>query len=114
MAGDDETREILLKPDTPKPVAARPTVVDDELDPAVREAATDHVLRVVHPDRREAEVVGMAPADGGVLVGVKVHPRGYLSTAKYALVTVDADGRVVDAKACSGRELRRELEREEG
>lgn len=84
----------------------------DDLDSGRRDAVVDHVLDAVHPDRREGEVVGTAPRDGGLLVGVKVHPRGYLSTAKYALVTLDADGQVVDATACSGRKVRRELERE--
>lgn len=80
----------------------------DELDPDVRETITRHVLREVHPDRLDAEVIDDAATDDGFLVGVKVPPRGYLSTAKYALVTVE-NGRVVDAEACSGKTLRRKL-----
>ena len=78
--------------------------------PAVREAAVDHVLASVHPDRLAAEAVGTAPLSGGTLVGVKAAPRGYVSTAKYALVTVDADGEVLDARGCTGREMREQLD----
>lgn len=80
-----------------------------DIAPAVREAVLAHVLREVHPDRLEAEVLDAAPLDDGHLVGVKAAPRGYLSTARYALVTVDEGGRVVDAEACSRRAIRREL-----
>jgi hypothetical protein len=79
-----------------------------ELPRAARAAALERVLRRVHPDRREAEVVGAVTTDRGHRVGVKVHPKGYLSTAKYALVTV-GEGEVTDAEACTGRELRRAL-----
>lgn len=83
--------------------------MDPTLDPRTREAVVEHVLRAVHPDRLEAEVVDAAPVGDGLLVGVKVAPRGFVSTAKYALVTVDEEGRIVDAEACTGRELRRRL-----
>lgn len=76
----------------------------------VRERVVRHVLREVHPDRVKGEVAGAAPVGGDLRVGVKVHPRSFFSTAKYALATVDEDGRVVDAEACTGRELRRSLE----
>lgn len=76
----------------------------DELPPAVREAVVERVLREVYPDRTEATVVGSTVADGGRRVAVKAHPNGYLSSAKYALVTV-VDGRVTDAEACSGRDV---------
>lgn len=79
-----------------------------ELDADTEKAVTRHVLREVHPDRLDADVVDAVPTDDGHLVGVKVAPRGYLSTAKYALVQVD-DGAVVGAEACTGRTLRREL-----
>lgn len=72
-----------------------------------RERAVEHVLREVHPDRTEGEVIGTAPVDRGHLVGVKLRPRSFFSTAAYALVTVDDDGRVVEADECTGRELRR-------
>jgi hypothetical protein len=99
-------------------------VSGDDLPPAIRRSALTHALRAVHPDRKEAEVedvvsgvtVGDDPGAGpddpdtGHLVGVKVHPRGYLSTAKYALVTVDDEGAVVDAEACTRWELRRRIE----
>lgn len=77
--------------------------------PATREAAVEHVLREVYPGRLEAEVAGTATDERGPLVGVKVHPRGYLSTAKYALVVLDGEGAVLAAERCSGRDLRREL-----
>ncbi len=77
-----------------------------DLSDAIRERAVKHVLREVHPGHTEGEVVGTAPVEGGLLIGVHVHPRGFFSTAKYALVTVDGDGRVVEAEACTGRELR--------
>lgn len=83
--------------------------MDESLSPDTRAAVLAHVLRAVHPDRREAEVAEVALADDELLVGVKVLPRGYLSTARYALVTVDADGEVVAAEACTGRELHRAL-----
>lgn len=76
-----------------------------DLDESTREAVLNHVLSSVHPDRLEAEIVATAPRGDDVRVGVKVQPRGYVSTAKYALVTVE-DGEIVDAKACTGGELR--------
>lgn len=84
------------------------------LPDAVRTQVLEHVLREVHPDRRAGEVVGSIRADDGLLVGVKLSPRGFFSTATYALVTVDEDGRVVDARPCTGQELRRTVEPEEG
>lgn len=84
--------------------------MDESLDDATRERVREHVLASVHPDRREAEVVAVEPTAHGARVGVKAHPRGYLSTAKYALVTVDADGKVTAAEACTGRELRADLD----
>jgi hypothetical protein len=85
--------------------------VNEGLPADTRRRVLQHVLRRVHPDRREAEVVGVRPAvDGGRLLGVKAHPRGYLSSASYALVTVDEDGAVIGAEACTGRELRRVLD----
>lgn len=86
--------------------------VDGELDPDVRTAAIERVLRELYPDRQEAEIVDTAPVGGGHLVGVKASPNGYLSTAKYALVTVE-DGRIDDVEPCSGKELRRELPEED-
>jgi len=82
--------------------------VADELAPAVRTAVIKHVLRELYPDRREGTVVETAPLSDGMLVGVKVAPSGYISTAKYALVTVE-DGQVSDAEPCSGKTLRQEL-----
>jgi len=82
--------------------------VDEHLDPDVRSAVIEHVLADVYPDRREAEIVDAAPLRGGYRVGVKAPPKGYISTAKYALVTVE-DGRIVAADPCSGKALRREL-----
>ena len=76
-----------------------------DLDPDLRAAATEHVLSAVYPDRLEAEAVDAAPLDGGYLVGVKAAPRGYVSTAKYALVTLDG-GAVVESESCTGRALR--------
>lgn len=81
--------------------------VTTDLSDDAYERVVKHVLREVHPDRVEGEVVGTAPVDGGLRVGVKVHPRSFFSTAKYALVTVDDEGQVVDSEACTGRELRR-------
>lgn len=83
--------------------------MDDELPPDAREAALEYVLREVHPDGLEAEVIGARETDGGHLVGVKAPARGYLGTAAYALVTVDSEGRVVDAEERTGRAVRREL-----
>jgi hypothetical protein len=83
--------------------------VAGELPAATRAAVLEHVLEQVHPRRREAEVVGMTPEGDGVVVGVKAHPRGYISVAKYALVTVDGSGDVVDAEACTGVTVRRRL-----
>ena len=91
------------------PLAPSPGVASD-LPPERRRAVVRHVLAAVYPDRLEASVVGTADDDAGLLVGVKAHPRGYISTAKYALVTVDADGQVVGGERCTGRELRRALD----
>lgn len=82
---------------------------DDRTGPDPGEVAVAHVLREVHPDRLDATVVGSTPVDGGHLVGVKVAPRGYFSTAKYALVTVDQDGGVVDAEPTTRADIDREL-----
>jgi hypothetical protein len=83
--------------------------VDGALSATTRAAVLEYVLERVHPRRREAEVVGVAPEGDGVVVGVKAHPCGYVSVAKYALVTVDGSGDVVDAEACTGVTLRRRL-----
>ncbi|NHN47778.1 hypothetical protein G9464_09235 [Halostella sp. JP-L12] len=80
--------------------------MDEELDPGLRAAAVTHVLRAIHTDRQDAEVVDAAPVDEGYLVGVKAAPRGYISTAKYALVTLDDGGTVVDSESCTGQALR--------
>jgi hypothetical protein len=77
----------------------------------VRETAREHVLSVVHPDRLTAEVVTAAPGDAGWRVGVKAAPRGYLSVARYAVVTLDGDAAVVAADACTRPEMRAALER---
>lgn len=74
-----------------------------------RTTALQHVLSTVYPDRLSGSVRGTKRTDDGLLVGVKVDPRGYVSTAKYALVTVGDDGRVVDAESVTGSELRRAL-----
>lgn len=87
--------------------------MDETLPDEARSAALSHVLREVHPDRLEAEVVEAVPEGDRWLVGVKAHPRGYLSSAKYALVTVD-DGAVVDSEACTGGELRERIEQAKG
>ena len=86
--------------------------MDEELDPDLRTAATEHVLRAVYPDRLEAEVVDAAPVDGGYLVGVKAAPRGYVSTAKYALVTLDGGGSVAESESCTGQALREAIAEE--
>lgn len=78
-----------------------------ELPDDARERVVKHVLREVHPDRSAGEVVGTTRVDGGFRVGVKLRPKAFFSTAAYALVTVDEAGRVVDAEACTGLELRR-------
>lgn len=83
--------------------------VDGALPPATRATVLEHVLEQVHPRRREAEVLGVASEGDGIVVGVKAHPLGYISVAKYALVTVDGSGDVVDAEACTGVTLRRRL-----
>lgn len=83
--------------------------MDEELAPDVREAVIETVRRELYPDRRDAEILDATPTDGGLLVGVKAAPNGYISTAKYALVTVDDDGTIVDAESRSGKTLRREL-----
>ena len=83
-----------------------------DLDPDLRAAATEHVLRAVYPDRLEAEVIDAAPLDGGYLVGVKAAPRGYVSTAKYALVTLDAGGAVAESESCTGKALREAIAEE--
>ena len=79
-----------------------------ELSEETRDAVLRHVLSEVHPDRLEAEVVATAPRGNGFWVGVKVAPRGYISNAKYALVTVE-DGAVVAAEACTGDDIRQSL-----
>ena len=86
--------------------------MDGDLDRDARAAVIEHVLRDVYPDRQEAEIVDTAPTSEGLLVGVKAAPNGYLSTAKYALVTVDG-GRIADAEPCTGKTLRRELEEQD-
>ncbi|PSQ16847.1 hypothetical protein BRD00_09740 [Halobacteriales archaeon QS_8_69_26] len=78
-------------------------------DPDPGKAAVRHVLQEVFPDRLEASVIGSTSRDGTVLVGVKAAPRGYFSTAKYALVTVDAAGQVVDAESTTRGDVAREL-----
>lgn len=85
-----------------------PPVTD--VQESARERAVRHVLHEVHPSRREGSVVGTVPVDDGLLVGVQVKPRGFISTAKYALVTVDDDGRVVRAEPATGREVRRAVD----
>jgi len=82
--------------------------VDEGLDPATRKAVIEHVLREIHPGRQEGTIRDTAPLPGGALVGVKVAPKGYVSTAKYALVTVE-DGEITAAESCSGQTLRREI-----
>lgn len=74
-------------------------------DEAACEIAVDHVLTTVYPGRHEGEVVGAHETTDGTVVGVKVAPAGYISTAKYALVTVDFTGDVVAAEECTKREL---------
>jgi len=97
------------------PVSKDPDDIDapdrggtSDVDP--EEVAVGHVLQEVYPDRREATAIGSAPADDHVLVGVQAAPRGYFSTAKYALVTVDADGTVVDAETTTRSGLQRRLD----
>jgi hypothetical protein len=84
--------------------------VASELAPDTRQRVLEHVLRDVHPDRIEAEVVGVAPAADGLRVGVKAHPRGYLSSASYAVVTVDGERTVTESEPCTGGELGRALD----
>ena len=91
---------------------SRKASVTEDLDRDVRTAVIEHVLREVYPDRQEAEVVDTAPTSEGLLVGVKAAPNGYLSTAKYALVTVD-DGRIADVETCTGKVLRETLAKED-
>ena len=86
--------------------------MDEELDPDLRTAAVTHVLREIHTDRQEGEVVDAAPVDEGYLVGVKAAPRGYISTAKYALVTLDGGGSVVESESCTGQTLRQAIAEE--
>ncbi|WP_135820872.1 hypothetical protein [Halostella litorea] len=78
------------------------------LNPETRTAVIKHVLRELYPKREEGTILETVTLPNGVLVGVKVAPKGYISTAKYALVTVE-DGKVINAKRCSGKTLRREL-----
>lgn len=85
--------------------------MDADLPASVRETATEHVLSVVLPDRLSAEVVAAAASGDGWRVGVKAAPRGYLSSARYAVVTVDGEGAVVAADACTRPELRTALAR---
>jgi hypothetical protein len=87
--------------------------VDEDIDPDVRTAAIERVLGDVYPDRRDAEVVDAVPLDGRYVIGVKAAPNGYVSTAKYGLVTVDENGRVLNVEDCSGKTLRRELDRQD-
>jgi hypothetical protein len=90
--------------------SGRTAGVASELAPDTRKRVLEHVLEDVHPDHAEAEVVGVAPAERGHRVGVKAHPRGYLSSASYAVVAVDGERTVTESEPCTGRELRLTLD----
>lgn len=78
----------------------------DDLDASIRETAIEHVLEHIHDDRLKGHVIGASTTTDGHHIGVEIEPRGFISTAKYALVTVSANGDVLEAEACSGQELR--------